>query len=89
MLEDSWPVSMKIALIVKMADNSFVVLRIIFQHANFAKNRGHMLTPKIGKSRLGPGRLVRPGPRGQSDRVSCSRSGTKGTRRSNRPPGAV
>jgi hypothetical protein len=23
-----------------------------------------MLTPKIGKSRLGPGRPVRPGPRG-------------------------
>jgi hypothetical protein len=23
-----------------------------------------VLTPKIGKGRLGPGRLVRPGPRG-------------------------
>jgi hypothetical protein len=30
MFEDSWPVSMKIAFSVKMAGNSFVVLRIIF-----------------------------------------------------------
>jgi hypothetical protein len=30
MLEDSWPVSMKIALSIKMAGNSFVALRIIF-----------------------------------------------------------
>jgi hypothetical protein len=30
MLEDSWPVFMKIAFGIKMADNSFVVLRNIF-----------------------------------------------------------
>jgi hypothetical protein len=30
MLEESWPVSMKIAFSVKMAGNSFVALRIIF-----------------------------------------------------------
>jgi hypothetical protein len=30
MLEDSWPVSMKIALSMKMTGNSFVALRIIF-----------------------------------------------------------
>jgi hypothetical protein len=40
MLEDSWPVSMKITLSVKMAENSFVVLRIIFQYARFTKKQG-------------------------------------------------
>jgi hypothetical protein len=34
-------------------------------------------TPKFGKSRLGPVRPVRPGPRGGLTGVHCSQSGTK------------
>jgi hypothetical protein len=46
-----------------------------------------LLTPKIGKSRVRLGRPVRPGLRGGLTKVSCSRSGTKPARRSNRPQG--
>jgi hypothetical protein len=37
MLEGSWPVSMRMALSIKMAENSVVVLRVIFKHASFTK----------------------------------------------------
>jgi hypothetical protein len=42
-----------------------------------------VLTPKIGKSRLGPGRPVRPDPRGGL--TGCAVAGpAQGARRSNR-----
>jgi hypothetical protein len=60
-----WPVYMRIALSIKMADNSPVVLSIIFHYASFTKKTGeHVLTPKIGKNRLRLCRSVRPGSRG-------------------------
>jgi hypothetical protein len=63
MLEGSWSVSMRIALSIKIADNSIVVLELFFSMQALLKNRGDVLTPKIVKSRLGSGRPVRPGPR--------------------------
>jgi hypothetical protein len=47
-----------------------------------------LLTPKIGKSRLGLGRPVGSGPIGGL--TGCVVAGlARGARRSNRPPGAV
>jgi hypothetical protein len=76
-LEDSWPVSMKIALRIKKWPTTILSsLGLFFSTQALLKNRGHMLTLKFGKSRLRLGRPVRPGPQGGQTGVRCSRSGT-------------
>jgi hypothetical protein len=43
-------------------------LELFFSTQALLKTGGHVLTPEIGKARLGPGRPVRPGPRGSLTR---------------------